>query len=181
MSRLEKSKWRVRRGNPFDAVFEQLARTFSATVLFDMSRSGALSYADAGALIDGITHLQNRPAGGYATLVGMFSLPAKTSRRFARLGLDRLLPTFVSEREAMAHPTIKARRLAGTRAIVLCNDRKSRLAPLSTDTPAARCWISWASLSRNGVWICCNPLASTISFSQLLTGAQPFATPCQTV
>lgn len=97
-------------------------------VLLDLEKVQRVNMAGLAALVELVARTPNVD-------LGFCALPKKTLDFLQKSGLDRGLRLFSSVQDARAHPVFRARTLTGTRAVLLCAGKGSRVAPLTETTP----------------------------------------------
>lgn len=97
-------------------------------LLLDMSRVRGIGMAGLAALVELVAR---NPKADLA----FCALPEKTLAFLRKSGLDRGLMVFPSVQAACGHPVFQRHSLSGTRAVLLCAGKGSRVAPLTEVTP----------------------------------------------
>lgn len=107
---------------------EQLQAKGRRGLLLDLSKVPSMNMAGLAALVELVAR---NPKADLA----FSALPKKTLEFLRKSGLDRGLQIFPSIEDALQHPDFRAHTLSGTRAVLLCAGKGSRVAPLTEVSP----------------------------------------------
>lgn len=114
--------------HPLTDAITYLTRQGRRGILLDLAKVQRMSMAGLAALVE--------LAARHPRIdLGFCALPKKKLDFLRKSGLDRGLPVFASVEEALAQPQFRAHALTGTRAVLLCAGKGSRVAPLTDVTP----------------------------------------------
>ena len=108
---------------------DMAVRDGSGALVLDLSDVGHITQSGVAALVEFYSDIQNRIALA-------FHSPAKDVKaQISNFAIGRILPIHASLEDTLASMKIGGLRLSGTRAVLLCAGKGTRMAPLTDCTP----------------------------------------------
>lgn len=127
--RLGASRLDVNFSISFLRALAELKGKFQPSVLIDLTKVRSLTAAGLAVLYEGYAQYCD------AMSVGFFGASSRAIATIARCGLETVLPLYSDMDAALKEPVFQKYRLQGTKAVVLCAGKGTRMAPLSQDNP----------------------------------------------
>lgn len=107
----------------------QMQDTGRKAMLVDLSRIRRINQSGLGALVELAAEF------GVSAAIGFYAAQDQVAQTIARCPAASMLQVFATLDDALAKAPFKAEQLCGTRAVVLCAGRGTRMGPLCRTTP----------------------------------------------